>query len=244
MIKHTLTFLSLVTTSAVIAQTTPDLTLLKKNLPEDVEINNVKESSIKGLYEVQIGGQMFYVSADGKIGIHGELIDLATRTSITDQSLSSWREDQLNAVGDAEKIVFKAAEEKYVVDVFTDITCGYCVKLHEQVKDYNDKGITIRYMAFPRGGITSDVAKHMQNIWCATDAKQAMADAKLNRKMPAENKECKSNSVTEQYTLGVDLGINGTPAMFFADGSMQPGYLPPAQLLQKLDNKFKKESKQ
>lgn len=243
MIKHTLTFLSIATASTLLAQTTPDLTLLKKNLPENVEINNVKESAIKGLYEVQIGGQMFYVSADGKIGIHGELIDLATRTSITDQSLSKWRKNQLDSVKDAEKIVFKATDEKHVVDVFTDITCGYCVKLHEQVKDYNDKGITIRYMAFPRGGVTSDVAKHMQNIWCATDSKQAMADAKLNRKMPAENAECKSNTVTEQYTLGVDLGINGTPAMFFADGSMQPGYLPPAQLLQRLDSTLNQESK-
>lgn len=49
-------------------------------------------------------------------------------------------------------IEYKAANEKYVVTVFTDITCGYCVRLHSQMKEYNDLGITVRYMAFPRQG--------------------------------------------------------------------------------------------
>ena len=42
-------------------------------------------------------------------------------------------------------IVYKAAQEKHVITVFTDITCGYCHKLHEQMKDYNALGITVRY---------------------------------------------------------------------------------------------------
>ena len=45
-------------------------------------------------------------------------------------------------------IVYKAAQEKHVITVFTDITCGYRHKLHEEMKDYNALGITVRY-GFP-----------------------------------------------------------------------------------------------
>ena len=42
-------------------------------------------------------------------------------------------------------IVYKAPKEQHVITVFTDITCGYCRKLHEQMADYNALGITVRY---------------------------------------------------------------------------------------------------
>ncbi|MDC9435736.1 thioredoxin fold domain-containing protein, partial [Clostridioides difficile] len=61
---------------------------------------------------------------------------------------------QLNAL-EKEMIVYKAPDEKHVITVFTDITCGYCHKLHEEMKDYNALGITVRYLAFPRQGLES-----------------------------------------------------------------------------------------
>lgn len=64
-------------------------------------------------------------------------------------------------------IVYKAPEEKHVITVFTDITCGYCRKLHEQMKDYNALGITVRYLAFPRQGLSSQAEKTcvLSGVW-------------------------------------------------------------------------------
>ena len=45
--------------------------------------------------------------------------------------------------------------------------------------------------------------------------------------------------VMEQYQLGVAMGVNGTPAIVLEDGTMIPGYQPPAALLQLLDSKAK-----
>ena len=50
-------------------------------------------------------------------------------------------------------IVYKAPNEKHSITVFTDISCGYCRKLHRELNDLLDAGITVKYLAFPRGGL-------------------------------------------------------------------------------------------
>ena len=134
-------------------------------------------------------------------------------------------------------IEYKADNEKYVVTVFTDITCGYCVRLHSQMQGYNDLGITVRYMAYPRQGATGQVADQMAAIWASDDPKTAMHDAKVNRQMPASGKDLAEHKqiIAKQYQLGRELGINGTPAIVLASGELVSGYLPPAQLIQRLE---------
>ncbi len=43
-------------------------------------------------------------------------------------------------------------EQKAVIDVFTDIDCGYCRKLHGEMDELNELGITVNYYGFPRSG--------------------------------------------------------------------------------------------
>lgn len=134
-------------------------------------------------------------------------------------------------------IEYKADNEKHVVTVFTDITCGYCVRLHSQMQGYNDLGITIRYMAYPRQGATGQVADQMAAIWASEDPKAAMHNAKVERQMPASGKDLAEQKqiIAKQYQLGRELGINGTPAIVLESGELVSGYLPPAQLLQRLE---------
>jgi thiol:disulfide interchange protein DsbC len=132
-------------------------------------------------------------------------------------------------------IVFPAKNEKYVVTVFTDPSCGYCRKLHQEITNYNELGITVRYLAFPRGGTQSKTFEEMQQIWCATDQKDALTMAKKGRslKQSALNRRC-DQTIQKQYELGVALGINGTPAIVLEDGRMLPGYYPAQDLLKTL----------
>jgi len=44
------------------------------------------------------------------------------------------------------------------------------------------------------------------------------------------------NPVAEQYQLGIDLGVTGTPALLTSSGQLIPGYVPPEQLRNRLDN--------
>lgn len=204
-------------------------------------VTDIKASDIDGLVEVHTNRGTFFASPQGNLFIAGKLYGFDKEGGVED--VLAKRQAPINAekieqMSD-QMIVYKAKNEKYVVTVFTDITCGYCVKLHHDIQKYNDLGITIRYLAFPRQGPNSDVAQQMAAIWCAKDRKTALNDAKLNHKLPEHNalfEQCVTR-INQQYHLGVEMGMQGTPAIFLPDGEMLGGYLPPQQLLQRLEQK-------
>ena len=202
----------------------------------DIKVNSVKASSVKGLYEVLTNSGVYYVSEDAGFLIHGNIYDLNNgMKNITESALSELRLKKLKAF-ESEMIVYQASNEKHVITVFTDTSCGYCKKLHSEMADYNRLGITVRYLAFPRGGINSNTYHEMVSIWCAENRKEAMHNSKVGKRVIA--KTCK-NTVKEQYELGLFFGVNGTPALVLEDGTLQPGYVPAAALIRMLDRKFK-----
>jgi len=193
----------------------------------------VSETPVKGLIEVQIDSEVVYLSEDGKYLLQGRLFNLETREDLTDNSKSGIRKALMESYDSKSQIIFSPEKADYELTVFTDIDCGYCRKLHDQVADYNAEGISINYMAFPRAGIGSDSYKKYVSVWCAADKKKAMTEAKEgDDPVPMS---C-DNPIKEQYDLGVKLGVSGTPAMVTSDGKMIPGYVPPKQLKQRLDS--------
>jgi thiol:disulfide interchange protein DsbC len=204
-----------------------------------LSIVDIKPSDVTGLLEIQTNGGILFASNDGNHFIAGTLYAIDENGGYKD--VLADRQAPLNAAKIAEfsdsMIEFKADNEKYAVTVFTDITCGYCVRLHNQMKGYNDLGITVRYMAYPRQGATGPVADQMATIWCADDPKAAIHNAKVNRTFdnPAKDlNQCKE-TVQAHYNVGRQLGISGTPAIFLPGGEMVGGYLPPADLLNRLE---------
>lgn len=229
--------------SASFAAPTKEITeaLTKKLQPLEIGVKSINESPVKGLFEVETDSGIYYISEDGQFFLNANIYDINNEMeNLTGNKIEKLRRAKIEAhfakMKDFEKdmIVYKAKDEKYVVTVFTDPTCGYCQKLHKGIPEYNKLGITIRYLAFPRGGIKSNTYKTMVSIWCADDPKLAMDNAKQRRAIAPLTCE---NSVKDQYELGVLLGVNGTPALFLEDGTSMPGYLPPAQLLEALQQK-------
>jgi len=101
-----------------------------------------------------------------------------------------------------------------------------------RIDQYNRQGIAVQYLAFPRMGLASEDFRKMVSVWCATDRKKALTDAK-NDKPPAP-KNC-TNPVTMEYDLGRRVGLTGTPLILAADGTELGGYLPPDKLRAALD---------
>ncbi len=81
--------------------------------------------------------------------------------------------------------MFAPPNPKYTVTVFTDIECGYCRKLHSEIAEYNRQGIAIEYLAFPRMGLGSEDYRNMVSVWCASDRRKALTDAKNGKPHPA-----------------------------------------------------------
>jgi len=192
----------------------------------------ISETPIAGVLMVQIQGDIVYATSDGKYLIQGRVIDMDTREDLTEGAKSDIRKELMGDIDPAQQIVFAPKEPDYELTVFTDIDCGYCRKLHEQVPEYNKEGISIRYMAFPRAGVGSRSFEKAVSVWCAADQQGAMTSAKAGQEMdPAQ---C-DNPVADQYRLGIALGVTGTPALLTPEGQLIPGYVPPAQLRQRLD---------
>ena len=194
-----------------------------------VQSTEIQPSPISGMKTVLTNSGVLYVTEDGKHMIQGPLYDVSGAQPIN--TTNSMLMTHLNAL-EKEMIVYKAANEKHVITVFTDITCGYCHKLHEQMADYNALGITVRYLAFPRQGMQSEAADNMKAIWCAKDRNKAFDDAMAGKGVKAANCDI---DIADQYALGVQFGVSGTPAIVLSNGYVVPGYQGPQEMKTFLD---------
>lgn len=221
--------------SAVVAQQAneaPELTEISQSLaPLGLQVNAVANSPMPGLLQVFTQRGLFFTSSDGRFFIEGNIYDLQQAELVNDVQMRGYVTGQLPALADS-YIEYKAKDEKHVVYAFTDPTCGYCQKLHSEMKQYNDAGITIRYLAFPRGGLNSKTALEMQHLWCARNQQKAMDLAKDNKRNPPAMCD---NPVKKHYELGQSFGINGTPALILDTGRIIPGYQPVAGLLKQFE---------
>jgi thiol:disulfide interchange protein DsbC len=192
----------------------------------------VSETPVAGMLQVQINSEIVYVSSDAKYLFQGQIMEIDTRVNITDQAKSGIRQGLLEGLNVEEQISFVPESPKYELLVFTDIDCGYCRKLHNQMDEYNQEGIAIHYMAFPRAGLGSESFDKFVSVWCADDQQSALTLAK-NGTDPVPL-EC-PNPIAEQYNLGREIGVTGTPALVTSDGTLIPGYMPPEKLRQRLE---------
>lgn len=192
----------------------------------------ISETPIEGILMVQLGGDIVYATADGKFLIQGRVVNLETREDLTETAKAEVRQELLGGIDTAKQITFAPENPEYELTVFTDIDCGYCRKLHAQVEEYNENGISIHYMAFPRAGIGSKSYDKAVSVWCAEDQQDAMTQAKMGS--DPDPLQCE-NPIAEQYQLGMALGVTGTPALLTADGTLIPGYMPPEKLRARLD---------
>jgi thiol:disulfide interchange protein DsbC len=116
------------------------------------------------------------------------------------------------------------------VTVFTDIDCGFCRKFHAQIADVNKAGVRVRYMLFPRTGPGTESWDKAEQVWCATDRRDALTRAKKGEALKA--RKCGDDAIKAQYELGSDLGVEGTPAVFTQTGDYIGGFLTPQELVQ------------
>ena len=205
-----------------------------KTLRPDLPIKDVYESPVAGIVAVDLeGGTTLYATQDAKFMFAGDLYALGSE--ITNQTENRRNKVRKKIIADQplnNLIVFSPAKEvKAYVNVFTDVDCGYCQKLHSQIDAYNDLGIEVRYMAYPRAGLEGDTYTKTVSAWCARDRQGAITALKAGEQIP--NLKCES-PVKAHYLIGQAIGIKGTPAIVTSSGKMLPGYLPPDRLAEEL----------
>ncbi|MCL7944313.1 DsbC family protein [Marinobacter sp. ATCH36] len=200
-----------------------------------LKISEVRESEATGLYEVYSNnGDTIFTTADGQYILTGDLLKVTSNgiANVSEQGRASQRARAMDEFGDRGLISYAAkGEEKASVAVFTDIDCPYCRKLHDEVPQLNEMGITVHYYGFPRSGPNTRSFRKYISVWCADDQQAAMDAAKQGREV--EDQSCE-NPVADQFRLGGRVGVTGTPAIVLEDGNMVRGYVPAEKLAEGL----------
>jgi len=209
-----------------------------------VEPDSVKLTPVDGLYEIAYGSKIVYMTKDGNFLIEGDVFDVKKGVNITESVRSVGRQKAINGIDPEHVISFapKGNKAKHVITAFTDIDCGYCRKLHQEIKKYNDLGIEMRYVAFPRSGPQTKSYFKAVAVWCAKDRNKAMTFAKGGAKLDqlkalaqVDNAKACEDAVMKHLDAAKEIGITGTPTLFMENGQIIPGYVPAERLIKMLE---------
>lgn len=194
-----------------------------------LEVDSLRPTPIEGLFEVVSGTKVHYLSADGRYLVRGSLIDLQEERDLTTERREGLVHDAVEAVGEDRMVIFepKQGAAEYTITVFTDTSCQYCQRLHEDMLQLmEEQPVRVRYLLYPRAGPGSPAADTLRDVWCASDPQAAMTAAKRNEEVPARAEDC-DTPLEAHYALGQRIGISGTPYVVIGDdGPVVPGYRP------------------
>ena len=195
----------------------------------DVHVTSVVPTQMPQMYWATIdGASPVFVDKTGSYIVDGTIVELGGErpVDITLKIRSAAAKTALSNADKSQMIIFPAkGKTKASIYAFTDPTCGYCQKLHEEINSINAGGIEVRYLAWPRGDKPLPLA---EAIWCSSDKQDALTRAKKGENITAS--AC-NNPVKNHVALGYSLGVTGTPAIFAENGVQLGGYLPSDELI-------------
>ena len=197
-----------------------------------IKPDSVHPSVIPGVYEVVFGKEVAYFDKTGRYFIKGDIYDVDKGENLTRLKKASLLKSVINKIDRNDFITYKSKNEKYEIVVFTDTDCPYCKKMHKDMMDYNNVGITVHYLPFPRAGAQSRTGRNMKNIWCSNDREEAFEQT-INGN-PVADVKC-DFQIGDYLMLGHSLGVKGTPAVFTMDGYLLPGYRKADRLLSDIE---------
>ena len=196
---------------------------LQKKVPQIGQINQVQKSPVPGLYEVITQDHLFYTDEKAQFLIDAAVYDLKNMHNITEE-----RSRKLFAIDfkklpfeNAVKVVHGNGERKLAV--FTDPNCGFCKKLEKELLAVDN--VTIYHFMYPIFPGSEEKAK---GVWCSKDRAKAWNDLMHDGVVPPTG-NC-DTPLEKNMALGRKFKVNGTPALIFENGSMNPGYMPAAEL--------------
>lgn len=228
------------TVSAGDQSSTPAVERLRERIAAEYpqfQVDTIRPTPIDGIYEVVSDTDVMYMTADAHYLLRGALIDLEQRRNLTGERRSELVHAKVDALGEESMLVFPPADgpAKHTITVFTDHTCPYCQRLHEEVLAMVEEyPVEVRYLMFPRAGLGSSAADTLQDIWCADDPRRALTRAKRGQSVPAREAGC-SAPIKQHFEAAQAVGINGTPYLLVGDdGPAVSGYRPKEKLLSML----------
>jgi thiol:disulfide interchange protein DsbC len=204
-------------------------TEIQKRLGTSANVRNVTPSPIPGLFEVQVNNEIFYTDSNAKYLIQGEMVELASGNNLTTKRQEDVNRIKWSELPQAQAFKVVRGNGSRQIAVFSDPNCGYCKRLEKTLQQLDN--VTIYNYLIPI--LSADSALKSKQIWCAADQQKVWNDWMLNNLGPSGKSDC-ANPIDKNLTLAKNYGINGTPTIFFTDGSRFPGAVQLADIEKKL----------
>lgn len=200
-----------------------------------VQSTDIRPAPVAGLYQVTLGPEVTYVTADGRYLLRGDIVDVKSGKDLTREQRDRARLAYIGRISRRDMIVFPVAHPKHVLTVLTDIDCQYCRALAREMPELTAQGVELHYLAYPRAGMGSSSWNKAVAVWCAKDRQTAYRDAMGGK--PVTSPKCDDGtSVAAGYDLAQRLGATGTPLIITETGQLIDGYVPAAQLVPLLND--------
>ncbi len=194
-----------------------------------IKVDEVNSTPMAGIYEVQIGFDLVYTDVGVDYVMQGALIDARQQHNLTAERMRVLEQVDFASLPLEHAIKQVKGSGARQVAVFEDPNCGYCKQLHASLEHIDDT--TVYTFLYPI--LSPESAVKARNIWCADDPAQVWKGWMVQGQLPAEAK-C-DNPIQDNLELGRKLNVQGTPALFFADGTRANGALPLEALQARFD---------
>ena len=220
--------------ASVFAQDAVIRKTLASRLPDLGSIDSVSKSEVPGLYEVRVNhADIYYTDAAGNFLIQGSVYETRSKRNLTKEVQDKLQTVKFDDLPFKDSFTIVRGNGERQLAVFEDPNCGYCKRLRKVLQGVDN--ITI--YTFMYDILSDDSAVKSRNVWCSPDPAKTWNDWMVNGKpAPDAPSTCMANPHEKIIALGAKLHINGTPAIFFADGSRIPGYVDAAELEKKLSS--------
>jgi thiol:disulfide interchange protein DsbC len=203
---------------------------LARLMPQS-QLESVRAAPAEGWLELVVGGEVLYLSRDGRHLFQGNLLQVEDRRNLTEASRERLRQQAIAGVDADGLIRYEADDPSHRITVFTALDCGYCRRFHQDIGDVLKRGISVDYVLIPLAGEGSTADATSRSVFCADDRRSALDKAMRGEALEAAM--CPS-AYDAGKALARNLGINRTPT-FLASGGQQLRFGSVDELRRQLD---------
>ena len=230
--------LGLLLSSFIAGTALADEAAIKKNMKvrfPDATVKSVTKTPYAGLYEVFMEGQIVYTDEKADYLFLGNVIDVKKQRNLTEERMAKLTQIKFDSLPLDSAIKVVKGNGKRKIAVFADPDCPFCKKFETELKSVDN--ITIYTFLYPIDSLHSGATEKAKAIWCAPDRAKAWEEWIVQGIAPKNSGSCET-PVEKVAALASQLGVSGTPTVFFANGRRVPGAIPATQIEEILSTVF------
>ncbi len=207
---------------------------LQGHLGAEAKVTAVRPTAYPGIFEVLMNGrEIVYTDGSGQVLIAGPMMDLRTRSNVSERRLEELRKVDFGSLPLDKAIVKVKGKGTRKLAVFSDPDCPFCKRLEPELEKLDD--VTIYTFLYPLAALHPDAMRKATLVWCSTDRQRAWDDLMLRGRSPEGGTLACATPILEIIDLAQKLGIEGTPGLVFSDGRVVPGLIPLDEIESRLE---------